>query len=131
MYYIVVVIRFEDTDQQWGTLMFHSRKHLKVDRGLQKKEFAYLGVYDGHGGKDAAIYLELELHKRVYNQLDMDNVRDSLREIFYRIDEDIKKIWMTSIGSTAVVVIVVDNKLYCVNVIQKRRSALSLVWYNK
>lgn len=41
---------------------------------------------------------------------------DSLTDIFREVDGDLKKIGMVAVGSTAVITIVINNKLYCANV---------------
>jgi serine/threonine protein phosphatase PrpC len=90
-------------------------KHVYHIKDSGDKRMIYAGVYDGHGGSDVAIYLESELHKRICEDLDLNDVANSLGRIFHQIDEEIR-VKDIKAGSTAVIVIIIDNKLYCANV---------------
>lgn len=95
-----------------------------------KKEFkdlpfddvrTFYGVYDGHGGKDAAIHTEKLLHQIVieHPEFSTGNYEVALREGFLQTDKQIldiavKESWGS--GTTCVVNIVTSDAIYVANV---------------
>ncbi|XP_023035473.1 probable protein phosphatase 2C T23F11.1 isoform X2 [Drosophila willistoni] len=81
---------------------------------------AFFGVFDGHGGDNVAKYAKEHLHKFVIKQdayKDAD-VEQALKAGFLDIDDALRKneTWSAQIiGTTAVVVLIKDNVLYCAN----------------
>lgn len=82
---------------------------------------SFYGVYDGHGGVDAAKLVQSELHKNVVSkaQFQSGDIYAALSEGFAQTDDFIvtksnEEGWMN--GSTGVVSVLVDNKLYTANV---------------
>lgn len=82
---------------------------------------SYYGVYDGHGGVDTAKLVQNDLHKNIVNKpkFAAGDIEGALTEGFLETDENIVKIsneqgWMN--GSTGVVAVVVDTKVYIANV---------------
>mmetsp|Transcript_4679 Transcript_4679/g.5072 ORF Transcript_4679/g.5072 Transcript_4679/m.5072 type:complete len:355 (+) Transcript_4679:52-1116(+) len=92
-----------------------------LPKDKQCKTLGFFGVYDGHGGVDAAQLVQSLLHKCI---IDSDkwkagDVDGAIVEGFKKTDETIvslsnEKGWMN--GSTAVCGIVVDKTLYIANI---------------
>ncbi|EDV39636.1 uncharacterized protein Dana_GF24378 [Drosophila ananassae] len=112
--------------QGWRINMEDSHTHilsLPDDPGA-----AFFAVYDGHGGATVAQYAGKHLHKFVlrrpeYNDNDIEG---ALQQGFLDIDYEMlhKESWGDQMaGSTAVVVLVKDNKLYCANAGDSRAIA--------
>lgn len=82
---------------------------------------SFYGVYDGHGGVDAAKMVQDELHKNVVSKAAFakGDIETAIQEGFAETDEHIVEKsntdgWMN--GSTGVVGVLVDSKLYIANV---------------
>ncbi|KAH8379982.1 hypothetical protein KR009_008303 [Drosophila setifemur] len=112
--------------QGWRINMEDSHTHilsLPEDR-----DAAFFAVYDGHGGATVAQYAGKHLHKFVlrrpeYNENDIER---ALQQGFLDIDYQMlhNESWGDQMaGSTAVVVLVKDNKLYCANAGDSRAIA--------
>ncbi|SPP77533.1 probable protein phosphatase 2C T23F11.1 [Drosophila guanche] len=112
--------------QGWRINMEDSHTHilsLPDDPGA-----AFFAVYDGHGGATVAQYAGKHLHKFVlkrpeYNDNDIER---ALQQGFLDIDYEMlhNESWGDQMaGSTAVVVLVKDSKLYCANAGDSRAIA--------
>jgi protein phosphatase 2C family protein 2/3 len=81
----------------------------------------FFAVFDGHGGPRIAEYASKHLHRRLYNshQFKSTSIEEALRHCYLDLDHEM----MTSdeltnelSGTTAVSVLIKNNKLYCANV---------------
>ncbi|XP_017058076.1 probable protein phosphatase 2C T23F11.1 [Drosophila ficusphila] len=111
--------------QGWRINMEDSHTHilsLPDDPGA-----AFFAVYDGHGGATVAQYAGKHLHKFVLKRPEYnDNIEQALQQGFLDIDYYMlnNESWGDQMaGSTAVVVLVKDNKLYCANAGDSRAIA--------
>ncbi|XP_017070959.1 probable protein phosphatase 2C T23F11.1 [Drosophila eugracilis] len=111
--------------QGWRINMEDSHTHilsLPDDPGA-----AFFAVYDGHGGATVAQYAGKHLHKFVLKRPEYnENIEQALQQGFLDIDYEMlnKESWGDQMaGSTAVVVLVKDNKLYCANAGDSRAIA--------
>ncbi|XP_052847152.1 probable protein phosphatase 2C T23F11.1 [Drosophila gunungcola] len=111
--------------QGWRINMEDSHTHilsLPDDPGA-----AFFAVYDGHGGATVAQYAGKHLHKFVLKRPEYGvNIEEALQQGFLDIDYEMlnKESWGDQMaGSTAVVVLVKDNKLYCANAGDSRAIA--------
>jgi len=81
---------------------------------------AFYGVYDGHGGRDTAIIVQNVLHLKLLNNPDLNNnIVEAIYRSFEETDNHVVSLcnengWAN--GSTAVISLVVDNRLYTANV---------------
>lgn len=77
----------------------------------------FFGVFDGHGGRDAAIYAAKNLHLKIGRNFSL-NAHEPLKSITSAFEET--NAWMMqqrmNSGSTAAVSFVVDSTLYTANV---------------
>lgn len=92
------------------------------------KDVCFFGVYDGHGGAKVAQYASTNLHKKIVMQpaYAQNQISEAIRGGFLQLDEDMTKddtMKDELAGTTAVVVLIKNNKLYCGNVGDSRAIA--------
>ena len=86
---------------------------------------SFFGIYDGHGGKQCAEYLRDNLHKFISNDnLFPENIPQAIKNGFLYAEKDFLKNYAISkvndniidrSGSCAVILLIVDNKIYIAN----------------
>lgn len=86
----------------------------------EDKETSFFAVFDGHGGPRIAQYAGAHLHKKIVQSkaFARGDIEQALREGFLDFDEEIVKdeqMKSETVGSTAVVVMLKDLKIYCAN----------------
>lgn len=84
-----------------------------------KYDIAFFGLYDGFCGKEVAVYLKQHLQQKLMKILCKlhFNIELSLAETFNQIEKEIQLIQnSTTCGSTATVVLLINNYLYTANV---------------
>ena len=89
-------------------------------------KISFFGIYDGHGGEGCAEYLRDNLHKLICinNEFFPDNVPEAIKLGFQKAEKDFinnyslndKKEIIDRSGSCAVIVLIVDKKIYIANV---------------
>lgn len=104
--------------QGWRISMEDAHTHLLACPDDEKA--AFFAVYDGHGGARVAQFAGMHLHKRVigHELFAKGDVAGALKGGFFKLDEDLRNDEETKeqmSGTTAVVVIVKDGKIYCGN----------------
>lgn len=84
-------------------------------------QVAYYGVYDGHGGKNTADFVQEELHKTIFatEEFKSRKPKEAISVAFEDVDKRIiekanNEGWMN--GSTAVVGLLLDKTLFMANV---------------
>lgn len=82
---------------------------------------AFFAVYDGHGGPKVSQYAGINLHKQVVQQREYadGDMGRALQKGFLALDEQMRQdqeMKDDASGTTAVVVVVKDKKIYCGNV---------------
>lgn len=112
--------------QGWRMNMEDSHTHilsLPDDPGT-----AFFAVYDGHGGAKVAEYAGKHLHKYVTqrNEYKEGNIVEAMKQAFLEMDEVMQNdeaIKNEQAGTTAVAVVIKDDKLFCANVGDSRAVA--------
>lgn len=112
--------------QGWRINMEDSHTHilsLPDDPGT-----AFFAVYDGHGGSKVAEFAGRHLHKYVtkQNEYQEGNIAEALKQAFLEIDAvmlEVDALKQEQAGTTAVVVVVKDDKVFCANVGDSRAVA--------
>lgn len=111
--------------QGWRMHMEDSHTHilsLPDDPGT-----SFFAVYDGHGGAKVAEYAGKHLHKYITRRPEyVDDVKHALQQGFLDLDEAMlnnEALREQMSGSTAVVVLIKDNRLYCANAGDSRAIA--------
>lgn len=88
---------------------------------------AFFAVFDGHGGADVAQYAGKHMHKFVVKRPEYEtDPGDALQQSFLDIDEAMledEQLQEQMAGSTAVTVLIKDNKLFCANAGDSRAVA--------
>ncbi|GAB6019447.1 tRNA methyltransferase ppm2 [Chamberlinius hualienensis] len=94
----------------------------------EDKETSFFGVYDGHGGANVAHYAGSKLHKTIVGQPSYKkaDVVDAIRKGFLEVDQDMLEddtMRDELAGSTALIVLLKNSKIYCGNVGDSRAVA--------
>lgn len=82
----------------------------------------FFGIFDGHGGNKCADYLKNNLYKHIFNSPNFPyNVMKALQEGFSNAEKEfetlsLKQFEIEKSGSCAIVVLIVNDLIYCANV---------------
>ncbi|XP_022091548.1 probable protein phosphatase 2C T23F11.1 [Acanthaster planci] len=92
------------------------------------RDSAFFAVYDGHGGAKVAQYAGQHLHTKLTNQASYKkgDIADSIKKAFLLLDEDMlsdETMKDELAGTTALIVVVKNGKIYCGNVGDSRAVA--------
>ena len=75
------------------------------------------GIFDGHGGNDVVKYIKDRIPEIIKQYLnDLFPIEKCFINSFNKIDEELKFYDSEYTGSTATLVLIQDNKIYCANV---------------
>lgn len=112
--------------QGWRINMEDAHTHLLTLPS--DKDSCYFGVFDGHGGAKVAQYAGNNLHKRIVNNeyYSRGNIAEALRQGFLHLDTEMQKDEAMKdelAGTTALVVLLKNNKIFCGNVGDSRAVA--------
>lgn len=91
-------------------------------------EAAFFAVYDGHGGAKVAHYAGNHLHRSILSQPEYKagNIEEAIRKGFLKVDEDMlvdPEMREELAGTTAIIVLLKNSKLYIGNVGDSRAVA--------
>uniref|UniRef100_A0AC34RJ63 PPM-type phosphatase domain-containing protein n=1 Tax=Panagrolaimus sp. JU765 TaxID=591449 RepID=A0AC34RJ63_9BILA len=105
--------------QGWRINMEDAHTHLLALPDDEKA--AFFAVYDGHGGAKVSEYAGIHLHKRIVKNKSYEdgNIPEAIRIGFLDLDEHMQKdegIKEDMSGTTAVIVLIKNNKVFCGNV---------------
>jgi len=113
-------------DQNWKYRRRMEDAHHMVDKFNGVDSQGFFAVYDGHGGKEAAVYSSENLHNVLgqnLNGVDMtnpDKVLETMKKTFLEVDDKLKSAVPSHHGCTAVVTLVSgtgdERHLYAANV---------------
>lgn len=112
--------------QGWRINMEDAHTHLLSLS--EDKDAAFFAVYDGHGGAKVAQYAGNHVHKKIvgHPSYKKGDVVDAIKQGFLEIDSDMLKdenMRDELAGTTAVVVLLKNNKIFCGNVGDSRAVA--------
>ena len=85
----------------------------------ENHKISLFAIFDGHGGKLVSDYLYNNYEKTLISILEKNNynIEKSIKESFKEIDNNLEKKPNTkTIGSTATIILIDNNILYCANV---------------
>ena len=75
------------------------------------------GIFDGHGGTDVVKFVKNRLPQLITIYLnDLFPVEIAFKNAFKKVDEELKFFDSEYIGTTATLILIKDNKIYCANV---------------
>ncbi|TKR68248.1 hypothetical protein L596_024254 [Steinernema carpocapsae] len=105
--------------QGWRINMEDAHTHLLALPDDHKT--AFFAVYDGHGGAKVSQYAGMHLHKKIVSEPTYKNgdIAEAIQTGFLGLDEQMRADAETKdemSGTTAIVVLVRDQKIYCGNV---------------
>ncbi|KAK0417757.1 hypothetical protein QR680_013191 [Steinernema hermaphroditum] len=112
--------------QGWRINMEDAHTHLLALPDDHKT--AFFAVYDGHGGAKVSQYAGMHLHKKIVTEANYKrgNIVDAIQSGFLALDEQMKADAETKdevSGTTAVIVLIRDQQIYCGNVGDSRAVA--------
>ncbi|XP_072170753.1 probable protein phosphatase 2C T23F11.1 [Diadema setosum] len=101
----------------------------------EDEDAAFFAVYDGHGGAKVAQYAGQHLHRKLANQsaYKRGDIPEAIKEAFLKLDEDMlndEAMKDELAGTTALVAVLKNNKVYCGNV-GDSRGVMSISGYAK
>ena len=96
-----------------------------IKQALGKRpNLSYFAIFDGHGGKEVASFLSLNLHHFLVNEINnisfgmndeenINNIIESIKSAFSKIDQDIlsNNNFVNDVGSTATLIFIYYNSL--------------------
>lgn len=86
------------------------------------------GIFDGHGGNDVVKFIKDRIPQLIKNYLvDLCPVELAFKKAFQKADEELKFFDSEYIGTTATIILIKDNKIYCANV----GDSKAFILYNK
>ena len=75
------------------------------------------GIFDGHGGSDVVKFVKDRLPQLIKNYLiDLCPIETAFKNAFEKVDQELRFFDSEYIGTTATIVLIKDNKIYCANV---------------
>ena len=111
---------------------YHEDKNLKYRQSMEDigvtlpdfipdKKLSLFGIFDGHGGNDVVKYIKDRLPEIIKTNLLNNNSYDNSIETkislaFNKIDEELKFYDSEHTGSTATILLLTEDKIYCANV---------------
>ena len=111
---------------------YHEDKNLKYRQSMEdigvtlpdfipEKKYSLFGIFDGHGGNDVVKYIKDRLPEIIKTNILNNNSYDNSMETkislaFNKIDEELKFYDSEHTGSTATILLLDENQIYCANV---------------
>ena len=101
---------YADIELKWGLSSRQGLRSTMEDRHVHilefggKKDDAFFGVYDGHGGTTAARYTEKNLHKNFLNAT--GNTKNRFKSAFRKTDDDFEDYYFDSEDRSGTTVLV-------------------------
>ena len=87
---------------------------------IPEKKMSLFGIFDGHGGNDVVKYIKNRLPEiiktNILNNYNNDSIENNLISSFNKIDEELKFYDSEYTGSTATILLIQENIIYCANV---------------
>ena len=85
---------------------------------IPEKNSSLFGIFDGHGGNDVVKYIKNRLPEIIKTNITKNNdpIELCLTSSFHKIDEELKFYDSEHTGSTATILLIQNNIIYCANV---------------
>ena len=125
---------FQNTKNNYifKSFSYHEDKNLKYRQSMEdigvtlpdfipEKKYSLFGIFDGHGGNDVVKYIKDRLPEIIKTNILNNNSYDNSMETkislaFNKIDEELKFYDSEHTGSTATILLLNDDQIYCANV---------------
>ena len=118
----------QNQNTPFKSFSYHEDKNLKYRQSMEDigimipdlttdYKVSLFGIFDGHGGSDVVKFVKDRLPQLIKNYLnDLCPVETSFKNAFKKVDQELKFFDSEYIGTTATLVLIKDNKIYCANV---------------
>lgn len=104
--------------QGWRCGMEDAHIAISIDLPKSKTKGMLFGVFDGHGGKEVAVFAQNNFEKILEGLPDFqnENYGDALKKAFLKLDSEVaKEDYAVDTGTTACVVLITPTEIYCSN----------------
>ena len=118
----------QNQNTPFKSFSYHEDKNLKYRQSMEDigimipdlttdYKVSLFGIFDGHGGSDVVKFVKDRLPQLIKNYLnDLCPVETAFKNAFKKVDQELKFFDSEYIGTTATLVLIKDNKIYCANV---------------
>ena len=118
----------QNQNTPFKSFSYHEDKNLKYrqtmeDIGIMIPDLttdykvSLFGIFDGHGGADVVKFVKDRLPQLIKTYLnDLCPVEQAFKNAFEKVDQELKFFDSEYIGTTATIVLIKDNNIYCANV---------------
>ena len=120
------LIRNYNEDRVSIIINMNKPKNYNIEIKGKWPKVSFFAIYDGHGGKNCAEYLRDNLHNFICNDINFpNNISESIKNGFLKAENDFLNNYALNSynnnisdrsGSCAVIILIVDNKVYIANV---------------
>ena len=118
----------QNQNTPFKSFSYHEDKNLKFRQSMEDigimipdlttdYKASLFAIFDGHGGSDVVKFVKDRLPQLIKNYLiDLCPVEIAFKKAFEKVDQELKFFDSEYIGTTATIVLIKDNKIYCANV---------------
>ena len=118
----------QNQNTPFKSFSYHEDKNLKYRQAMEDigimipdlttdYKTSLFGIFDGHGGSDVVKFVKDRLPQLMKTYLiDLCPVETAFKKAFKKVDEELRFFDSEYIGTTATLVLIKDNKIYCANV---------------
>ena len=118
----------QNQNTPFKSFSYHEDKNLKFRQSMEDigimipdlttdYKASLFGIFDGHGGSDVVKFVKDRLPQLIKNYLiDLCPVEMAFKKAFEKVDQELKFFDSEYIGTTATIILIKDNKIYCANV---------------
>ena len=118
----------QNQNTPFKSFSYHEDKNLKYRQSMEDigimipdlitdYKVSLFGIFDGHGGSDVVKFVKDRLPQLIKTYLkDLCPVETAFKNAFNKVDQELKFFDSEYIGTTATLVLIKDNKIYCANV---------------
>ena len=120
--------KIQNQNTPYKSFSYHEDKNLKFRQSMEDigimipdltsdYKVSLFGIFDGHGGSDVVKFVKDRLPQLIKKYLmDLCPVETAFKNAFEKVDQELKFFDSEYIGTTATIVLIKDNKIYCANV---------------
>ena len=118
----------QNQNTPFKSFSYHEDKNLKYRQSMEDigimlpdlttdYKVSLFGIFDGHGGSDVVKFVKDRLPQLIKEYLiNLCPIEIAFKNAFKKVDEELKFFDSEYIGTTATIVLIKDNKIYCANV---------------
>ena len=118
----------QNQNTPFKSFSYHEDKNLKFRQSMEDigimipdlttdYKTSLFGIFDGHGGSDVVKFVKDRLPQLIKKYLiDLCPVETAYKNAFEKVDQELRFFDSEYIGTTATLILIKDNKIYCANV---------------